>query len=113
MREDCSQAEFRFYEELNDSLPAQHRKRAFPYQFQGSPTIKQVIIEIGVPHTDVDLILVNGAPVSFEYRLQAGDRVSVYPVFESFDIGSVNRLRPHGGAPCGADQVPADKQLRS
>jgi hypothetical protein len=30
-----------------------------------------------VPHTEVDLILVNGVSVGFEYQLQEDDRVSV------------------------------------
>lgn len=47
-----------------------------------------------MPHTEVDLILVNGDSVEFDYRLQPGDRVSVYPVFESLDISPVTRLRP-------------------
>lgn len=46
-----------------------------------------------MPHTEVDLILVNGVSVGFDYRLQAGDRVSVYPVFESLDVGPVNETR--------------------
>ena len=40
------------------------------------------------------LILVNGQAVDFSYHLQNGDRVSVYPVFETFDITPLNRLRP-------------------
>ena len=94
MQEGGKTAEFRFYEELNDVLPAERRKRSFVYAFCGGPAIKDVIEAIGVPHTEVDLILVNGVSVAFDYRLQAGDRVSVYPVFESFDIGPVTRLRP-------------------
>ena len=46
-----------------------------------------------MPHTEVDLILVNGESVGFGHRLQCGERVSVYPVFERLDIHSVNRLR--------------------
>jgi hypothetical protein len=94
MQEGDKTAEFRFYEELNDLLPAERRQRSFVCAFCDDPAIKDVIEAIGVPHTEVDLILVNGESVAFDYRLQAGDRVSVYPVFESFDIGSVTRLRP-------------------
>jgi uncharacterized protein with PIN domain len=53
-----------------------------------------VVEALGVPHTEIDLILVNGASVDFAHTLQNGDRVSVYPVFEGLDIGSVIRLRP-------------------
>jgi hypothetical protein len=51
-----------------------------------------VIQSCGVPHTEVDLILVNGRSVDFNYHVQDRDRVSVYPVFESLDISPVIRL---------------------
>jgi uncharacterized protein len=66
MLEGCQTAEFRFYEELNDVLPAEHRKQSFAYAFRGSSAIKDAIEAIGVPHTEVDLILVNGVSVGFE-----------------------------------------------
>lgn len=93
MVQTTNSAEFRFYEELNDVLSPERRKRPFCYAFCGEPAIKDAIEAIGVPHTEVDLILVNGVSVGFAYRLQDGDHVAVYPVFESFDIGSVTRLR--------------------
>jgi len=86
-------AEFRFYEELNDFLRPEKRKKSFDYGFMGTPSVKDAIEAIGVPHTEVDLILVNGSPVDFSYRIEDGDRVSVYPVFEAFDISSVSPLR--------------------
>jgi len=88
-----STAEFRFYEELNDFLPPELKKRSFSYSFNGWPAIKDSIEAIGVPHTEVDLILVNGNSVGFDYQLQPGDRVSVYPVFESLDISPIVKLR--------------------
>ncbi|MDO9047434.1 MAG: Mut7-C RNAse domain-containing protein [Methylobacter sp.] len=86
-------AEFRFYEELNDFLPPEQRKRTMHYRFSGHPGIKDPIEVFGVPHTEVDLIVVNGQSVGFDYQLQAGDRVAVYPVFETLDISSLVRLR--------------------
>ena len=86
-------AEFRFYEELNDFLPPEFKKRSFSYSFNGHPAIKDSIEAIGVPHAEVDLILVNGKSVSFEYQFKPGDRVSVYPVFESLDISPIVKLR--------------------
>jgi len=85
---------FRFYEELNDHLPESHRKKNFEFEFSGKPSLKNTIHAIGVPHGEVDLILVDGQPVDFNYHLQGGEKVSVYPVFESLDISSINRLRP-------------------
>lgn len=85
---------FRFYEELNDFLPPELQKKTFPYVFYLPTSIKNAIEAIGVPHTEVDLILVNGNSVDFEYSLQPNDRVAVYPTFESLDISPLIRLRP-------------------
>ena len=87
------EAQFRFYEELNDFLPHNKVKKIFPYKFNGSPSIKDPIEAIGIPHTEVDLIIVNGRSVSFRYRLKNRDFVSVYPVFQSIDISPLLKLR--------------------
>ena len=87
-------ANFRFYEELNDFIASDHYKQAIAYRFRGQPAIKDPIEVLGVPHSEVDLILVNNESVGFGYKLQDGDRVAVYPVFESLDISPLQRLRP-------------------
>lgn len=86
---------FRFYRELNDFLPGPLKQRSFTREFVSLGAIKDIIESIGVPHTEVDLILVNGGSVNFEFRPDSGDRISVYPLFEALDISSVTRLRPH------------------
>lgn len=85
--------QIRFYEELNDFLPPERRKVAFQYHLKQPGSIKDTIEALGVPHTEIDLILVNGTSVDFNYPVQDGDRISVYPVFESLDITPVTRLR--------------------
>lgn len=85
---------FRFYEELNDHLPADRRKRDFDCPCPGGATVKHAIERLGVPHTEVELILVNGESVGFEHVVRDGDRVSVYPQFESVDVTPLVRLRP-------------------
>ena len=87
-------AHFRFYAELNDFLPPERRFTEFAYGFLDVATVKDRIESFGVPHTEVDLILVNGQSGDFAYRVQDGDRISVYPVFEAFDIAGLARLRP-------------------
>jgi len=89
-----NQASFRFYEELNDFLPSMKRKISFMVSFKGSPSVKNIIEEMGVPHAEIDMILVNGNSVDFSYRLKNDDQVSVYPVFESLNISNIQRLRP-------------------
>jgi len=87
-------ANFRFYAELNNFLRPERRFTQFAYGFLDVATVKDRIESFGVPHTEVDLILVNGLSVDFAYRVQDGDRISVYPVFEAFDIAGLTRLRP-------------------
>jgi uncharacterized protein len=87
------ECEFRFYEELNDFLPQALRKRAFPYRFSGTPAVKDAIEALGVPHTEVDLILVDGVSTGFSHRLHGGERVAVYPTFERIDVAPLTRLR--------------------
>ncbi|MGD9105948.1 MAG: Mut7-C RNAse domain-containing protein [Desulfobacterales bacterium] len=84
---------FRLYEELNDFLPYHRRKTEFEVPFKGKRSVKDIIEALGVPHTEIDLILVNGKSVDFKYIIRDGDRISVYPVFESFNIKDVTRLR--------------------
>lgn len=87
-------AQFRFYAELNDFLPAEKRMGDFEYEFNGKQTVKHLIEAAGVPHTEVDLVLVNSEPVDFSRVVEDGDLVSVYPVFEGLDISPANRVRP-------------------
>jgi len=88
-----AQATFRFYAELNDFLPPSRRQVSFAHHFNGRVSVKDMIESLGAPHTEVDLILVNGESVDFHYLVQDGDRISVYPVFESFDITPLLRVR--------------------
>lgn len=84
-------ADLRFYAELCDLVgePSGRIER----DFLGSPGVKDLIESCGVPHTEVDLVLVNGEPVDFAYRISDGDRISVYPVFEAFDVEGVSNVR--------------------
>ena len=84
-------ASFRFYARLNDFLPARRRGRRFTHVLQGAASVKDVIEALGVPHTEVDVIVVNGEAEDFTYRLRDHDEVSVYPAFQSIDISGVRR----------------------
>ncbi len=87
-------AYFRFYAELNDFLPPLNRMATFAYGFEVSGSVKDVIETLGVPHTEVELILANGEPVNFSWQVGDGDRISVYPAFRSLDLTPLGRLRP-------------------
>jgi len=83
----------RFYEELNEFLDEQKRKKEFKASLTDVFSVEDLIRSLGVPPEEVDLILVNGRSVSFAFTPQDGDRISVYPVFETFDISTVTRLK--------------------
>ena len=70
----------RFYEELNDFLRPRFRKKNILRTLNHRTTVKDVIESCGVPHTEVDLILVNGESEVFNYHIYDGDNISVYPV---------------------------------
>ena len=87
-------ASFRFYAELNDHLPPEQQYKTLEKAFFTPGTVKDMIESFGVPHTEVDLIIANGHSVDFSYLVQNGDRIAVYPTFESFDVTPEQRLRP-------------------
>lgn len=48
----------------------------------------------GVPHTEIDLIIANGRSVAFDYRVEPGDRIGVFPAFASLDVTPTTKVRP-------------------
>jgi uncharacterized protein with PIN domain len=86
-------ATFRFYGELNDFLPRARRGHDITTPCARMATTKHMIEALGVPHTEVELVLVNGESVGFDRLLEEGDRVAVYPKFERFDISPLLRVR--------------------
>jgi uncharacterized protein len=89
-----SEARFRFYAELNVFLPRDRRFTGLHFSFSERVTIKHAFESLGVPHTEVDLIIVNGESVDLAYILRPDDLVSVYPVFETIDIQAIVKVRP-------------------
>lgn len=83
----------RFYEELSDHLTPERRKVPFAYRFCDGRTVAELLRELGVPCDAVELVLANGESVDFTYTVRDGDRISVYPVFESLDVSPVLRVR--------------------
>jgi uncharacterized protein len=86
-------AYFRFYAELNDHLPPDQQYKAHEKSFFVPSTVKDVIESFGIPHVEVELIIVNGESVGFSHVVRDGDRIGVYPVFESVDITPALRVR--------------------
>lgn len=85
---------FRFYAELNDFLSPERKQVEFTHWLKESAAIKDAIEALGVPHPEVDLILVNGESAGFDYLTQNGDRISVYPHLKMLAVEGTSRVRP-------------------
>ena len=83
----------RFYAELNDFLREVHRQKRFEIALNRRTSVKDLIESLGVPHTEVEIILANGKSVDFSYIVKARDDLSIYPMFESVAVSPVLRLR--------------------
>jgi uncharacterized protein with PIN domain len=80
---------FRCYAELNDFLPEEKRHKSFNHKLKTPVTVGEAIQSLRIPFSEVDLVLVNSQPVPLSHRLFENDRVSLYPTFETLDIGSL------------------------
>jgi uncharacterized protein len=87
-------ASFRFYGSLNDFLPSAQKQATLVCAFAERSSVKDLAEALGVPHPEIDRIVVNGAAVGFSYRVNDGDRVAIYPLWRNLDPGSEGRLSP-------------------
>lgn len=101
-------ATFRFYGELNDFLPRERRGRDIDTPCARMATTRHMIEALGVPHTEVELVLVNGQAAGLDLLLEEGDRVAVYPRFTRFDVTD---LAPLPALPPGRLRFVADAHL--
>jgi uncharacterized protein with PIN domain len=83
----------RFYAELNDFLRDAQKKIRFKIGLNRRTSVKDLIESLGIPHTEVEIILANGRSVDFNYVVEDEDHISVYPMFESVDVTPILKLR--------------------
>jgi hypothetical protein len=86
---------------LNFYLPRQHEAgTAIEHQFDSGATVKDRIESLNVPHPEVELLVVNGESVGFDYQVQDGDTVNAYPSFDAVDVpDKVRLIPPYPGKP--------------
>jgi hypothetical protein len=65
-----AQAFFSFDGALNIFLPRRCQYTLFPHPFDWRASIKDMIESLGVPHAEIELILVDGKSVDFNYVVQ-------------------------------------------
>ena len=87
-------ATVRFYGALNDFLPTANRQATLACAFRGTRSVKDLIEALGVPHPEIDVLVVNGRFADFAYLVRDGDRVAVYPPWRRIELGDVARLGP-------------------
>lgn len=87
------QAHIRVYEELNDFLAPDRKKKEFVISFDIRTTVRQLIKLLRIPVSTVDLVLANGKSVGLSHVLRNEERISLYPVFELLDVGPFQRVR--------------------
>jgi len=87
-----SHVELRFYAELNDFLRDAWKKKRFRLELNRRTSVKDLIESLGVPHTEVEVILANGVSVDFSYIVKDSDDLSIYPMFESVDVSPILQL---------------------
>ncbi len=90
----ATQFSIRFYGDLNDFLPRDKRHRTFSVTVKGRPSVKDAVEAQGVPHPEIDIILVNRRSRTFGYQITARDRLSVYPEGFNVNASSLIHLRP-------------------
>jgi uncharacterized protein len=72
-------ASFRFHGALGDFLPRERRGACFDYACARAATLKNAIEALGVPHTEVGPLLLNGEPATLQRIVREGDAVEVFP----------------------------------
>ena len=103
-----AQAIFRFHNALNEFLSKDHKWNDIIVAFNGHETVKHLLESLGVPHTEVDIILVDGVSVDFAARLEDGCRVDVFPGSTQLENTSAIHLQQE---PKGEPRFVADGHL--
>ena len=92
-----SAATFTFDVELELFLPREYRGATIVHAYAHAATMKQAIEALGVPHTEIGRISVNGSPATLDRTVREGDCIAVF-------------AHPRGDAPFETPLAPAAAQ---
>ena len=74
-------ARLRFHGDLSVFLrSSQAQPHVVEKRLSEKTSVKDAIESCGVPHTEVDLIVANGAPLTFSHHLVSDEEIDIYPV---------------------------------
>lgn len=82
---ESAEAQFTFFDGLTAFLPFGKRQATMQVAFKGHPAVKHLVESLGIPHTEVQRVLVNGQPADLAYHVQPGDQIGVYPPLPIID----------------------------
>ncbi len=93
---------FRLHQQLWPLLACERRRESFAYDCAQQASAKHALEALGVPHTEVEWLAVNGKPAGLEYPLRDGDQVEAWPRLATTPAGKFQRLRlwPDTAASC-------------
>jgi uncharacterized protein len=84
----------RFYGDLGELTDVADRGGVADVPLGDPRSVKDLIESLGVPHTEVGLLLVDGEPAGFDRLIKGCERVAVFPPFRTIDVGGANRVEP-------------------
>jgi len=89
-------ATFTVYNDLNFFLPHKQKNKSITHEWDWKASIKDMIESLGVPHPEIDLLIVNDISVDLDYIMQDGDDVHVYPMpyYETHPHPNKTRITP-------------------
>ena len=85
----------RFHGDLDFFLPSRTRRKDVTRSLSEKSSVKDVIESCGVPHPEVDFIVVNGEEVDFDYGVMNDAEIEVYPPDIQFPKLRQKRLQVH------------------
>jgi hypothetical protein len=85
-------ARFQFYGPLGEFLPRPQRDVSFESSCARAASLKNAIEALGVPHTEVGPVTVNGAPVTIEVRRREKEKPDVF-LADAHLGGTMSRAR--------------------
>ena len=83
-----------FEGELNDFLSQREKHTPISHSISLPTGIKDVIESLGVPHPEVDIIIVNNHSVDFSYKVTHGDVIFIYPHNVHLQTSPIIHLAP-------------------
>ncbi|URA10406.1 Mut7-C RNAse domain-containing protein [Thermospira aquatica] len=70
------------------------KAKEFSLTFDVMPTVKHLVEHLGIPHTEVDLIVADGNLVPWTYIPQDGERISFYPLWHTLPVPHLQKPPP-------------------